>query len=72
VDVTFPKASKTWRKSPSVALYDRLPMKSFILILLNQQGEVFADNLTLGVFCAPYETSWLKRLEASIWPDILN
>jgi hypothetical protein len=50
VDVTCPKASKAWRKSPSVALYDRLPMKSFILILLNQQGEVFADNLTLGYF----------------------
>jgi hypothetical protein len=53
VDVTCPKASKVWRKSPSVTLYARLPMKSFILIPLDQPGEVFTGNFTLGGIFVP-------------------
>ena len=40
VDVTCPMASKAWRKSPSVTLYHRLPMKIFILIPLDRPCEV--------------------------------
>ena len=53
VDVACPKALKTWRQSPSVTLYERLPMKIFILILLDQPCEVL---------CAPT----LKSPSASI------